>query len=182
MTQRHFFPTFHPLSPVILQLQQWWHLCCFTILGSTSIVIHSVKQCLLRNRPGSDVATPRDFLGKRLQWAFTHANQLHWTVQYHHATLSQPEWFGKVWTGTVTLFCSGFTVCGRQNWIVKFCRHFKQCKERWVKYSYIIQHAVNHHLFSQHLLRLKTPLLFTSCFWGAGGGYNAADKQSPSSS
>ena len=28
---------------------------CFTILGSASIVIHSVKQHLLRNRPGSDI-------------------------------------------------------------------------------------------------------------------------------
>ena len=29
-----------------MQLQQWWHLYCFAILGSTSIVIHSVKQRL----------------------------------------------------------------------------------------------------------------------------------------
>ena len=36
-----------------LQLQQYWHLYCFAILGSTSTVIHSVKQRLLRNRPGS---------------------------------------------------------------------------------------------------------------------------------
>ena len=31
-----------------------WHLYCFTIPGSTSIVIHSMNQCLLRNQPGSD--------------------------------------------------------------------------------------------------------------------------------
>ena len=60
-----------------LQLQQWWQLYCFAILGSTSIVIYSVKQCLLRNRPGSDAATSRDFLHERLQRAFTCANQLH---------------------------------------------------------------------------------------------------------
>ena len=52
--QRHFFPTLHSLSPVILQLQQWWHLYCLAIVGSTSIVIHSVKQRQLRDRPGSD--------------------------------------------------------------------------------------------------------------------------------
>ena len=57
-------------------LQQWGHLYCFEILGSTSIVIHSVNQRLLRNRPGSDAATSRDFLGERLQRAFTRANQL----------------------------------------------------------------------------------------------------------
>ena len=73
-----FLSTLHHLSPVIfLQLQQWWHLYCFAILGSASIVIHSVKQRLLRNRPGSDAATSRDFLRKRLQRAFTRANQLH---------------------------------------------------------------------------------------------------------
>ena len=50
-TQRHFLFTLHPLSTVIfLQLQQYWHLYCFAILISTSTVIHSVKQRLLRNR------------------------------------------------------------------------------------------------------------------------------------
>ena len=41
------------LSTVIFALQQYWHLYCFTILGSTSTVIHSVKQRLLKNRPRS---------------------------------------------------------------------------------------------------------------------------------
>ena len=47
---------FHPSSPFhgnYLHLQQYWHLHCFAILGSTSTVIHSVKQRLLKNRPGS---------------------------------------------------------------------------------------------------------------------------------
>ena len=43
--------------------------------------IHSVKQRLLRNRPGSEAATSRDFLREKLQRAFTRANQLHWTAQ-----------------------------------------------------------------------------------------------------
>ena len=47
---------FHPQSPFhgnFFQPQQYWHLYGFAILGSTSTVIHSVKQRLLRNRPGS---------------------------------------------------------------------------------------------------------------------------------
>ena len=62
-------------------MQKYLQFYCFTVLGSTSIVIHSVKQRLLRNRPGSDAATSRDFLRERLQRAFTRANQLHWTAQ-----------------------------------------------------------------------------------------------------
>ena len=78
-----FPPPSIPFTRLFLQLQQpWWHLYCFAILGSTSIVTHSVKQHLLRNRPGSDAATSRDFLHESLQRAFTCANQLHWTAQY----------------------------------------------------------------------------------------------------
>ena len=76
-TQRHFFPTLHPLSPVIFATATAVAFVLFAILGSTSIVIHSVKQHLLRNRRGSDAVTFRDFLRERLQWAFTRANQLH---------------------------------------------------------------------------------------------------------
>ena len=39
-------------------MQQYLHLYCFAILGSTSNVIHNVNQRLLRNLPGSD---SRDF-------------------------------------------------------------------------------------------------------------------------
>ena len=76
---------FHPPSPFpsnFLQLQQWWHLHCFAILGSTFTVIHSVKQRILRNWPGSDAATSHDVSRERLQRVFTHANQLHRTAQY----------------------------------------------------------------------------------------------------
>ena len=75
-----FFPPSTPFPGHFFQLQQWWHLYCFAILGSTSIVIHSVKQRLHRNRPGSDAGTSRDFLRERLQRAFTRANQLHRTA------------------------------------------------------------------------------------------------------
>ena len=50
-----FSPPSFPFPWYFLQLQQYWHLYCFTILGSTSTVIHSVKQRLLRNRPGSSL-------------------------------------------------------------------------------------------------------------------------------
>ena len=60
-----------------LQLQKLWHLYCFAILCSTSVVIHSMKQRLVRNRPGSDAATSCDFLRERLRRAFTRANKLH---------------------------------------------------------------------------------------------------------
>ena len=42
-----------------------------------------MKLSLLRNRSGSDAATSHDFLRKRLQRAFTRANQLYWTAQYN---------------------------------------------------------------------------------------------------
>ena len=54
MMQRHFFPPSIPFPGYFLQLQQQWQMHCFSILGSTSIVIHSVKQHLLRNQTGSD--------------------------------------------------------------------------------------------------------------------------------
>jgi len=72
-----FSPPSISFPRTFLQLQQWWHLYCFAILGSKSIVIHSMKQHLLRNRPGSDAATSRDFLRERLRRAFTRANKLH---------------------------------------------------------------------------------------------------------
>ena len=52
-TQRHLFSPFIPFPQYFLQLQQYWHLYCFAILGLTSTVIHSVKQRLLRNQPRS---------------------------------------------------------------------------------------------------------------------------------
>ena len=76
-----FYPPSIPFPRYFLRLQQWWHLYCFTILGSTSIVIHSGKQSLLRNRPRSDAAPSCGFSYERLWRSFTHANRLHWTAQ-----------------------------------------------------------------------------------------------------
>ena len=77
-----FFPTLHPLSLVVFATATVAaFLYCYAILGSTSIVIHSMKQCLLRNLHGNDATTSRNILHERLQRAFTHTNQLHWTAQ-----------------------------------------------------------------------------------------------------
>ena len=83
-TQRHFIPTLHPLSPVIFATAT---VVAFVLLHNSRFNFHcytqhdAVKQRLLRNRPGSDAVTSHDFLHKRLQRAFTHANQHHWTTQ-----------------------------------------------------------------------------------------------------
>ena len=53
-TQTLFFPTLHPLSLVIFAA--CCHLYCFAILGSTSIIIHSMKQRLLKNWLRSDLS------------------------------------------------------------------------------------------------------------------------------
>ena len=83
--QKHFFPTLHPLSPLIFatacththtHTRTRTH-ARFAILGSTSIVIHSVKQRLLRNRPGSALrpfatSCAKDYKGQSLvQTSFT---------------------------------------------------------------------------------------------------------------
>ena len=57
------------------------------------IVIHSMKQCLLRNWPRSDTATSCNLLCKRLQRAFTRGNQLHWTAQYAESMTRPIELF-----------------------------------------------------------------------------------------
>ena len=96
---------FHPPSPFPvkkIQLQQWWHLYCFAILRSTSIVTHSLKQHVLRNRPESDAATPCDFLHERLQ----RANSC------KPATLNCPT---KPTRGDSLFYCSFHTTAGQ--WI-----------------------------------------------------------------
>ena len=69
-TQRHFFPTFHTLSPVIFATAT---VVAFVLFRNSRFK----KQRLFRNRPGSDAATSCDVLCERLQRALTCANQLH---------------------------------------------------------------------------------------------------------
>ena len=76
----------HPPSP--FPSKQWWHLYCIAIHGLAFIVIHSVTQRLLRNRPGSNTVTSHNFLCERLQRTFIRANQLHWTTQQMYACCS----------------------------------------------------------------------------------------------
>ena len=81
-TQRHFFSTLHPLSPVIfatltelafvLLRNSRFNFHCFTQRKATPTQ-KSARKC---------AATSRDVLRERLQRAFTRANQLHRTARY----------------------------------------------------------------------------------------------------
>ena len=77
LTQRHFLSTLHSLSPVIFATTT---VVAFVLPRNSRFNFHCCTQCetsLLRNWPRSDAATSRDFMHKRLQRAFTRANQLH---------------------------------------------------------------------------------------------------------
>ena len=71
--QRHFSPSSITFPLQFLHTQQKWHLYCFTVLGSTSNVIHSVNENLSEIGPEVAAATYRDFLRKGLQRAFIHS-------------------------------------------------------------------------------------------------------------
>ena len=77
MMQRHSFSTVHPLSPVIFATAT---VVAFVLLRNSRFsfhcysFIHSVKQRLLRNQPGSDAATSctKDYKGHSpVQTSFT---------------------------------------------------------------------------------------------------------------
>ena len=98
-----FFPTLHLLSRWFLQLQQYWHLYCFAILGSTSTVIHSVKQRRYSEIgpevPRCDLSRLTQFLRERLQSAFTLANQ----PGFAELPLSMPDQWGPVFNSISVL-------------------------------------------------------------------------------
>ena len=81
-TQRHFFPTLHPLSTVnfatstvlafVLLRDSRFNFHCYTQREATPTQ-KSARKC---------AATSRDFLRERLPSAFTLANQLRWIAQY----------------------------------------------------------------------------------------------------
>ena len=76
-TQRKKKSTLHSLSPVIFATTT---VMAFVLPRNSRFNFHCCTQCersLLRNRPGSDAATSCEFMHKRLQRAFTRANQLH---------------------------------------------------------------------------------------------------------
>jgi len=77
MMQRHFFPTLHPLSPVIFATAT---MVAFVLLHNSRFNWHCYTQreaTPLKKRPGSNAVTSHDVLHERLQRAFTPANQLH---------------------------------------------------------------------------------------------------------
>ena len=84
---------------LFLQLQQWWHLYWFAVLGSTSIVIHSVKQRLLEIGPKVTLrplatSCAKDYKGPSLQTSFT----------------EPPNSAGLNWIGRRSCFCFLFLV------------------------------------------------------------------------
>ena len=110
---------FHLLSPFhgnILQLQQYWHLFCFAILGSSSTVIHSVKQRLLRNRPRSALqplvtSCAKDYKGHSLvQTIFTEPPNNTNTVTDKLGFQTCPRHLNTDSTNFLCPFLSGLTV------------------------------------------------------------------------
>ena len=82
-TQRHFFPTLHPLSTVIFATAK---VLAFVRLRNSRFNFHCYTQreaTPTQKSAWKCAATSRDFLRERLQNAFTLANQLRWIAQYY---------------------------------------------------------------------------------------------------
>ena len=82
MTQRHFFPTLHPLSTVIFATAT---VLAFVLLCDSRFNFHCYTQREARPTQKSArkcAATSCDVLRERLQSAFTLANQLRQIAQY----------------------------------------------------------------------------------------------------
>ena len=80
MMQGHFFFTLHSLSMVIFATAT---VLAFVLLHDSRFNFHCYTQCEAtptQKLAQKCAATSRDFLRKRLQRAFTRANQLHWPV------------------------------------------------------------------------------------------------------
>ena len=77
-TERHLFPTLHPISPVISATAT---VVAFVRLRNSRFSFNCYTQREATPTPKSahevTAATSRDFLRERLQRAFTRANQLH---------------------------------------------------------------------------------------------------------
>ena len=81
MMQRHFFSTLHPLSMVIFATAT---VLAFVLLRDSRFNFHCYTQreaTPTQKSAQKCAATSRDFLRKRLQSAFTLANQLCWIAQ-----------------------------------------------------------------------------------------------------
>ena len=82
-TQRHFFPTLHPLSTVIFATATT--VSAFVPLRDSRFNFHCYTQreaTPTQKSARKCAATSRDFLRERLQSAFTLANQLRRIAQY----------------------------------------------------------------------------------------------------
>ena len=110
MMQRHFFPTLHPLSTVIFATAT---VLAFVLLRNSRFSFHCYTQCEAtptQKLARKCTATSHDILRKRLQNAFTLANQLRWIAQYN-ADCCKRSHFGVILTATpqysyTMLFCN----------------------------------------------------------------------------
>ena len=157
------FPPSIPFPSYFSQLQQFWHLYCLAILGSTSIVIHSVKQRLLRNRPGSDAGTSRDFLRERLQRAFTRANQLHCIAQQPTTELPLKEMPRQSILNTPV---NNVTKCFRYNVTFQFAPASRTVPSQEVR----VRSSPRKCSFTKHFGFVQTTELFPHKYFGFGTG------------
>ena len=82
MTQRHFFPTLHPLSTVIFATAT---VLAFVLLRNSRFIFHCYTQreaMPTQKSARKCAATSCNFFRERLQSTFTLANQLCWIAQY----------------------------------------------------------------------------------------------------
>ena len=82
--RKDFFSSLHPLSTVIFATAT---VLAFVLLRNSRFNFHCYTQCEATPTQKSAqkcAATSRDFLRKRLQRAFTLANQLCWIAQYRN--------------------------------------------------------------------------------------------------
>ena len=87
MMPRHFFSTLHPLSPVIFATATVWASLVYSFVlprnSRFNFPCYTWREATPTQKSArNDAATSCDFLRKRLQRAFTCANQLHSTAQY----------------------------------------------------------------------------------------------------
>ena len=94
-TQRHFFPTLHPLTTVSFATATG---LAFVLLRNSRFNFHCYTQreaAPTQKSARKCAATSRDFLRKRLQSAFTLANQLRWIAQYSSCICWKPKWLSQ---------------------------------------------------------------------------------------
>ena len=111
-TQRHFFSTFHPLSPLIFAIAI---VVAFVLLHNSRFSLHCYTQLEQREATPTQKSARKwrcDLSRERLQRAFIRANQLQWTAQYatrpkDSSKINQES--NQVWTHITVQYSNNFT-------------------------------------------------------------------------